>query len=131
MDRVAVVTGASRGIGAATALVFAERGFRVVVNHRSSAEQADEVVQAVTAAGGEAVAIRAGNLFQVCVEFFLMAIAVFLMVKMINSLKRTEEAAPPAPPAPPREEVLLAEIRDLLALQAANGGSGPGGDRPV
>ena len=44
MRRVAVITGASRGIGAATALVLAERGFRVVVNYRSSAEQADEVV---------------------------------------------------------------------------------------
>ena len=59
MSRVAVITGASRGIGAATALVLAEQGFRVVVNYRSSAEQADEVVRAVTAAGGEAVAIQA------------------------------------------------------------------------
>jgi NAD(P)-dependent dehydrogenase (short-subunit alcohol dehydrogenase family) len=59
MDRVAVITGASRGIGAATALVLAERGFRVVVNYRSSAEQADEVVRAATAGGHEAVAIRA------------------------------------------------------------------------
>src|SRR4029077_12918541 len=59
MGRVAIVTGGSRGIGAATALVLAERGFRVVVNYRSSAEQADEVVQAATAAGGEPVAIRA------------------------------------------------------------------------
>jgi NAD(P)-dependent dehydrogenase (short-subunit alcohol dehydrogenase family) len=59
MARVAVITGASRGIGAATALVLAERGFRVVVNYRSSAEQADEVVRAATAAGAEAVAIRA------------------------------------------------------------------------
>src|SRR5277367_478639 len=59
MVRVAVITGASRGIGAATALVLAERGFRVVVNYHSSAEQADEVVRAATAAGGEAVAIRA------------------------------------------------------------------------
>ena len=59
MDRVAVITGASRGIGAATALVLAEQGFRVVVNYRSSAEQADEVVRAMTAAGGEAVAIQA------------------------------------------------------------------------
>ena len=59
MGRVAVITGASRGIGAATALVLAERGFRVVVNHRSSAEKADEVVRAATAAGGEAVAIQA------------------------------------------------------------------------
>jgi 3-oxoacyl-[acyl-carrier protein] reductase len=59
MSPVAVITGASRGIGAATALVLAERGFRVVVNYLSSAEKADEVVRAVTAAGGQAVAIRA------------------------------------------------------------------------
>ena len=58
MSRVAVITGASRGIGAATARVLAQ-GFRVVVNYRSSAEEADEVVRAVTAAGGEALAIRA------------------------------------------------------------------------
>jgi NAD(P)-dependent dehydrogenase (short-subunit alcohol dehydrogenase family) len=59
MSRVAVITGASRGVGAATALVLAEQGFRVVVNYRASADQADEVVQSVAAAGGEAVAIRA------------------------------------------------------------------------
>ena len=40
MRRVAMITGASRGIGAATALVLAERGFRVVVNYRTSAPQA-------------------------------------------------------------------------------------------
>lgn len=59
MSRVAVVTGASRGIGAATARVLAERGFRVVVNYRSSAAEAEEVVAAVTAAGGAAVATKA------------------------------------------------------------------------
>ncbi len=59
MGRVAVITGASRGIGAATALTLAEQGFRVVVNYRSSSAEADEVVGAATAAGGEAVAIRA------------------------------------------------------------------------
>jgi NAD(P)-dependent dehydrogenase (short-subunit alcohol dehydrogenase family) len=57
--RVALVTGASRGIGAATASVLAERGFRVVVNYRSSAGEADEVVRAITGAGGQGVAIRA------------------------------------------------------------------------
>jgi len=41
--RVAVITGASRGVGAATALVLAKHGFRVVVNHRASAPQAEEV----------------------------------------------------------------------------------------
>jgi 3-oxoacyl-[acyl-carrier protein] reductase len=59
MGHVAVITGASRGIGAATAAELAGRGFRVVVNYRSSAEQAEQVVGAVTDAGGEAVAIRA------------------------------------------------------------------------
>jgi NAD(P)-dependent dehydrogenase (short-subunit alcohol dehydrogenase family) len=59
MVRVALITGASRGIGAATALVLAEHGYRVVVNHRASAPQAEEVVATIVAAGGEAVAIKA------------------------------------------------------------------------
>lgn len=54
-----MITGASRGIGAATARVLAESGFRVVVNHRASGQQADEVVAGITSAGGEAVAVRA------------------------------------------------------------------------
>jgi 3-oxoacyl-[acyl-carrier protein] reductase len=59
MSRVAMITGASRGIGAATARVLAERGFRVVVNYHSSAQEAEEVVAAITGAGGAAVAIKA------------------------------------------------------------------------
>jgi len=59
MGRVAMVTGATRGVGAAAAAVLAERGFRVVVNYRASASQAEEVVSAITAAGGEAIAIQA------------------------------------------------------------------------
>ncbi len=58
MQRVAIVTGASRGIGAATALLMARRGFRVVVNYRSSVVEAQQVVSAAHAAGGEALAIR-------------------------------------------------------------------------
>lgn len=59
MRRVAVITGASRGIGAAAASVLAKRGFRVVVNYHSSAAEADQVVAAITEVGGEAVAIHA------------------------------------------------------------------------
>lgn len=56
---VAVVTGASRGIGAATAREFARRGLRVVVNHRDSPEAADAVVDEIASSGGQAVAVRA------------------------------------------------------------------------
>ncbi len=57
--KVALITGGSRGIGAATASVLAARGFRVVVNYHASAPEAEEVAAAISAAGGEAVAIQA------------------------------------------------------------------------
>jgi NAD(P)-dependent dehydrogenase (short-subunit alcohol dehydrogenase family) len=57
--RVALITGASRGIGAATASFLAKQGYRVVVNHRDSAQPAEEVVANIVAAGGEAVVIKA------------------------------------------------------------------------
>lgn len=59
MAQVAVITGASRGIGAATARVLADDGFRVVVNYRSSAAEAEEVVATITSAGGQAIAVKA------------------------------------------------------------------------
>ena len=51
--QVAVVTGASLGIGRATALALGEAGAQVVVNYRSHPEQAEEVVEAIRAAGSE------------------------------------------------------------------------------
>ena len=56
---VALVTGSSRGIGAATARELAARGANVVVNYRSSADEATEVVSDIEAAGGDAMAVQA------------------------------------------------------------------------
>jgi 3-oxoacyl-[acyl-carrier protein] reductase len=57
--KVAVVTGSSRGIGAAIAKTLAAQGARVVVNHRKSPEGAEEVVTAIKADGGNAIIIQA------------------------------------------------------------------------
>ncbi|MEW6426686.1 MAG: large-conductance mechanosensitive channel protein MscL [Thermodesulfobacteriota bacterium] len=70
-------------------------------------------------AAGEtpAVTLAYGKFIQNVVDFTIIAFAIFIMVKAINTLKRKEEAPAPAPAAPPppsREEVLLGEIRDLL-----------------
>jgi 3-oxoacyl-[acyl-carrier protein] reductase len=57
--RVALITGASRGIGAAIARLLAARGLRVVINYRSSSDEAEAVVASIKSAGGEAMAVRA------------------------------------------------------------------------
>ena len=58
-----------------------------------------------------AVTLNYGNFIQSCVDFLIVAMAIFLMIKALNSMKKAEAAAPPPPPA---TEVLLSEIRDLL-----------------
>src|SRR6185437_9969042 len=57
--RVALVTGASSGIGAATARLLATRGMRVVVNYLHNGQAAKEVVASIEAAGGQAMAVQA------------------------------------------------------------------------
>ncbi|HSV36262.1 MAG TPA: SDR family oxidoreductase [Ramlibacter sp.] len=59
MEQVLLVTGASRGIGAATAVLAAARGYSVAVNYASNAGAADEVVARIRAAGGTALAVQA------------------------------------------------------------------------
>ena len=71
-------------------------------------------VEAAQKAG--AVTLNYGIFINVCISFVIVAWAVFLMIKLMNRLKREEPAAPaPAAPAEPSEEVkLLREIRDAL-----------------
>ncbi|MFB6963421.1 SDR family NAD(P)-dependent oxidoreductase [Streptomyces sp. NPDC056309] len=57
--RVALITGASRGIGASVARLLASRGMRVVVNYRSSRDEAEDVVASIRSAGGRAMAVQA------------------------------------------------------------------------
>jgi len=65
---------------------------------------------------GKAVLLKYGVFIQTVIEFLIIALVIFLAVKGINKLKRPAPAAPAvAPPPPPRQEVLLEEIRDLLA----------------
>lgn len=65
-------------------------------------------------ADAPAVVIGYGKFIQTLVDFVIVAFAIFMLVKGINSLKRTQADAPAAPPAPSAEETLLTEIRDLL-----------------
>jgi large conductance mechanosensitive channel len=64
--------------------------------------------------GKEAVVLKYGMFFQQVVDFTIVAFAIFMMVKLINRLKKAEATAPETPPAPTTQEVLLTEIRDLL-----------------
>ncbi len=61
-----------------------------------------------------AVVIKYGAFIQTVVDFIIVAFAIFIAVKVMNSLKKQEEAAPEEEPAPSKEEVLLTEIRDIL-----------------
>lgn len=64
--------------------------------------------------GSEAVMLRYGVFIQTVVDFLIIAFAIFLVVKAMNSMKKKEEEAPAAPPKPSKEEELLTEIRDAL-----------------
>ena len=66
--------------------------------------------------GGEPVSIAYGNFIQTCLDFFIIAFCVFLLVRALMKLSRKKEEAPaPQAPAAPSEEVkLLTEIRDAL-----------------
>ena len=75
------------------------------------AEMVDGVMQ-------DAVTLNCGNFLQTAFDFIIIALSIFLFVKLIGKLMRKKEEEPAAPPAPSKEEQLLTEIRDLLKKQS-------------
>jgi large conductance mechanosensitive channel len=62
----------------------------------------------------DAVSVNYGTFLMSVMDFIIIAFAIFMVIKGLNSMKKKEEEAPAAPPAPSNEEKLLGEIRDLL-----------------
>ena len=75
-----------------------------------------ELAVTLKAASGEvaAVTLNYGTFIQTLVDFIIIAFAIFMVIKAMNSLKKKKEEAPAAPAKPSAEEALLTEIRDLL-----------------
>lgn len=67
----------------------------------------------------DAVAIQYGLFINTCIRFLIVAWAVFMLVKLVNVVRRKEAEKPAPAPAPTPQEALLTEIRDLLKAQKA------------
>jgi large conductance mechanosensitive channel len=74
------------------------------------------VIDAAGKVASPAVTINLGNFLQTIFDFIIVAFAIFMLVKMMNRMKKKGEVvtAPEVAPVPSNQEVLLAEIRDLL-----------------
>ena len=75
--------------------------------------QSAATLEAAKAAG--AVTLNVGLFLNAIIQFAIVAFAVFWLVKVLNMLRWQKEAEPAPPPPPPKSELLLTEIRDLLA----------------
>ncbi len=73
----------------------------------------DLSLRIATDAAGKPVLLKYGMFLQVCLEFLIIAFAIFIVIKGINRLKRPHPSAPP--PEPSKTEALLQDIRDILA----------------
>ena len=75
-----------------------------------------DIVITLKEAVGEdpAVTMNLGVFIQAIVDFLIVACVIFMIIRAYNKTQKKEEEAPAEPPAPSNEEVLLAEIRDLL-----------------
>lgn len=82
----------------------------------SLSRQSFPTLAAAKAAG--AATINYGLFINVVIDFVIVAFAVFLLIKGINRLRRTEAAKPAPPPGPTPEQKLLTEIRDAIKARA-------------
>ncbi|MBO4964931.1 MAG: large-conductance mechanosensitive channel protein MscL [Muribaculaceae bacterium] len=82
------------------------KNLKYIVTHAQAATD--------TQAAVEEVAINYGLFIQNIVDFFIIALSIFVALRVIMKFKKQEEEAPAAAPEPTKEEVLLTEIRDLL-----------------
>ncbi|MFZ1518604.1 MAG: large-conductance mechanosensitive channel protein MscL [Ignavibacteriaceae bacterium] len=64
--------------------------------------------------GVEPVLLKYGVFINTTIDFLIIAFAIFMVIKAMNSMKKKQEEAPAAPPEPPADVKLLTEIRDLL-----------------
>ena len=79
---------------------------------RAGTPEVKDVAGAITVPGIAEVAVLYGDFLQATVDFIIVAFVMFMVVKGVNSMKKTEEAAPPA--GPTADQKLLMEIRDAL-----------------
>jgi len=99
MGEVLIVTGGSRGIGAATAQLAAERGYAVAVNYNASADAANQVVEEISAKGARAIAVKADvstedgvkALFEECDRELGSVTAVFNNAGIVMQIKPIED----------------------------------------
>lgn len=74
----------------------------------------DVTAQTLDAAKEQGAVFAYGSFITAVINFLILAWIIFLMVKMVNNMRRKEEAAPKVPDAPPADVQLLTEIRDIL-----------------
>ncbi|MDD4753274.1 MAG: large-conductance mechanosensitive channel protein MscL [Desulfitobacteriaceae bacterium] len=67
--------------------------------------------------GTEELSINYGQFLQSMLDFILVAFSIFMIVKLINNIRKKEEEKPTLPPKPSNEELVLTEIRDILKSQ--------------
>jgi large conductance mechanosensitive channel len=87
---------------------------KMVWTIKAGAKQVIDDAGNVTTEAIEPVVVKYGEFLTVILDFVIVACVMFLVIKLINKLKKKQEEAPAAPAAPSNQEVLLSEIRDLL-----------------